>query len=465
MNAYLKKTGCRKSGHSMAAVFLAALLSALPLRPANAQLVLPCDPCTTLVIGELTATAASMATIATETTLIANAVWGTAPVGIDYDVQNGFAQTNSILELLGTQILPGHAQMNADKTKTYNDIQGQVNEGVHSVTSEISTHCAITELGQIQNALEGFTSSMTDGLVRLISNRDTGPGSGQASVAQEACERAPFISNNPFGGGNAYSPRFTQAVANLLANCPQSDANGAGTPLPAYLIDGDLDETRVFKPLQFQLPDKVKLTANNHIQFTPQNDSEWEFVAAWRFCESNIAKQASVMPADTTATSVNAVELMVDIDTKIADSAPAIRDCVQAIADRTACPQDSSSDFISVVPNTCWQIQNLACHRLTNSPPSGLGITATGNPDVDYALANCDDDGLSYAMTIYALARKCGDPNYMMVAVPGEKADATQASLEVNSCASVEKELHRIMVGQKESFTNSLLAMRKTASK
>jgi hypothetical protein len=350
-------------------------------------------------------------------------------------VQSGFASVVTAISTHAVDSAAMHAQVGADATKYYLDAHGMANEAPRAYVAPNSLHCATTYVIALGDQLELFTHALAQTTMKMIRDRDTGTSAttGAGVQGQAVCE-----SVAPFADPKRYS-------ASIIAAFQAACGSSTGTA-PTQLLSGSMDIGMLFDRVQFIIPPQPTTTKNNHIIWdTTQFSSSdpWWYVAAWRFCE-NFVPNAPPPPngANNTATLNDLMRAGADARTAVYKMGP-LRECMQALAERTACPSSGSGgngnptvQISNVGTVDCWQIQNIACHRLKDPFPSGLGIKDVHNEEVNTALQNCDTNGLSYKAYMYVWSHRCADPTFMSQGVPAEYSDNARSRAEVGLCDS-----------------------------
>jgi hypothetical protein len=232
------------------------------------------------------------------------------------------------------------------------------------------------------------------------------------------------------------------------------------TPSNPY-ADADVLLSSVLDHMQYPLPQNVATSAGNHLVFTsPKIDTahptsdQVRYIAAYRYCEHLIP----VFPSPTFNTKNPTLADMQSFYSDRNESAlksAAMEECFKAMSERTSCPSASASSFtLAGQSQNCFTMQKTMCHFLKDKPPAGLGIDGIGDQEADWALQNCDTDGLSPFMYDKISAHRCDNAAYMqnLATVLDSAAEVEKASqFECNALrdafdAKLDRERERMLI-------------------
>jgi len=338
------------------------------------------------------------------------------PGTLDADLVFGLGQITSGLAALN-EGMARVGQISADSGKIYH-MQAQAAEDTgNAFISDHSLACALTMSHQARDVMNSFVNGFTAKVTGMMTARGTGPQADETSLAaatERVCEVADFICTN--------TNRLGPNLSNAFSGCP----NGSGGACQYNMGDADVLSTSLTEKYQLTLPANVNVTkTDQHIQINATTEDEYAFKAAWKLCEHML----ELLPPSPHGTVLNAAMIeAVDKDRYLsAMKMGGVRSCAYALAYRTACPASAPSIPLGVsIPNLdpqggavtdCHSAQVAACHRLKTQPPNGIGIVDAGN-NSNYALQNCDQNGLSAAMYDYIYSHRCMNGMYVSTTMP-----------------------------------------------
>jgi len=380
-------------------LFFAAFLAFTQPRPAHAQLG-SCPPggCSSL-LEQLGIDSATIAHFGAELThWAAEALqW----IANNLILSSGFTGVTNAIETAfhGTEKL---TQATVDAGKLTAETAIVAARQADAVLPKNTEACATMALHEVSTRTAGAATAFGGSMARQDLARDTGPNAnGQAPAA--ASEMLKDLCTLGFLSTNANDPLGKMA-------------QGMGCTSNPNYVNAFQDPSRLIDKLQYPVPANghVKVSPSNHVLFAGSTGTELDFVAAYKFCEyivpgaPNYHNTLVTLAGITAANDNNRYNIMRSL---------VVKTCRKAIANRTACPQNSADSIKDVGGSeTCFDLQKQRCDYLTKPLPEGLGLTMSHDPEMGAALANCQSQGISDFMSDKIYAHRCDDQNYLLTA-------------------------------------------------
>jgi hypothetical protein len=246
-----------------------------------------------------------------------------------------------------------------------------------------------------------------------------------------------------------------------------------------YNADQNLDV--LFKHPQIIFVPSTNVTVDNFRSWsnaTPCPNNPWADPVLFAAAQSYINHVAPSLKNPFQGLSNNngalSLDALIQLDTySTANSSVATlrKELTYELYRRVACPAGVTLHPIGAAGPDCHTLQVNECHLLKDklSDPSsgtatsnyGHAINKTGRAEVDGALADCDQNGLSLQAAEEAWAHRCGDSNHTAAAA-GTKQSMAEHEKDIATCIK-EAEEYDARVEQRKAFLHSIIQQKEGA--